>query len=108
MRAPTGTAIQYAVTFSRNVVGARIARPLSGFVHVFGFAHLLHLEKAARRSGQPLKRLMLLRLAVAAHDVHDLMANHVAKRDARGLEILARVELIGMFKQIFYTPKLGN
>ena len=28
------------------------------------------------------------------------MANHVAKRDARGLEILARVELIGMLREL--------
>ena len=48
---------------------------------------------------------MLLRLAVAAHDVHDLMANHVAKRDARGLEILARVELIGMLGNGFPIEK---
>ena len=48
---------------------------------------------------------MLLRLAIAAHDVHDLMANHVAKRDARGLEILARVELIGMLGNGFPIEK---
>ena len=33
MRAPTGTAIQYTVTFSYNVVGARIARPSNSLSH---------------------------------------------------------------------------
>ena len=35
MRAPTGTRLLFC-----NVVGARIARPLSEFVQNFGFAHL--------------------------------------------------------------------
>ena len=41
MRAPTGTAVQCALAFFRNIVGARIARPLLEFVQNFGFAHLL-------------------------------------------------------------------
>ena len=48
--------------FFRNVVGARIARPLSKFMQNFGFAHLLPLPKcndspknyALPSSGQPL------------------------------------------------------
>ncbi len=36
-----GTAVQYMLTFFRNVVGARIARPLSEFMQDFGFVHLL-------------------------------------------------------------------
>jgi len=35
--------------FSRNIVGARIARPLLEFVQNFGFAHLLfHLSEKSR------------------------------------------------------------
>jgi len=41
MRAPTGTPVQCALAFFRNIVGARIARPLPESVHNFGFAHLL-------------------------------------------------------------------
>ena len=41
MRAPTGMPVQCALAFFRNIVGARIARPLPESVHNFGFAHLL-------------------------------------------------------------------
>ena len=41
MRAPTGTAVQCALAFFRNIVGARIARPLLEFAQNFGFTPFL-------------------------------------------------------------------
>ena len=40
------------VAFFRNSVGARITRPLPGFVHNFGSAHLSKQRKNARSGGQ--------------------------------------------------------
>ena len=36
-------------SFFRNIVGARIARPLLEFVQNFGFAHLLELHFPAKK-----------------------------------------------------------
>jgi len=41
MRAPTGTAASCVVAFFRNVVGARIARPLSGFAQALAEVRFL-------------------------------------------------------------------
>ena len=42
---PYGYGVIMRSSFFRNIVGARIARPLLEFVQNFGFAHLLYVGK---------------------------------------------------------------
>ena len=41
------------VAFFRNIVGARIARPLPGFVHNFESAHLSKQKKTPEAADKP-------------------------------------------------------